>query len=115
MGWGSWKRPCIVYFNSWKRRCILFTLEGYKQKLCKGYNESRYIWPTLRNFTGILYYVHHPQSSQQQKTYVYWNITNFVMLFHAVMEFCLDLLSSKFWLMWDWSMHCWQVYLKSIS
>jgi hypothetical protein len=32
--------------------------------------------------------------------------TNFVMLVHAVMEFCLDLLSllrSKFWLIWDWS------------
>ena len=27
-----------------------------------------------------------------------WNITNFVMLFHAMMEFCLDLLRSKFWL-----------------
>jgi hypothetical protein len=27
-----------------------------------------------------------------------WNITNFVMLFHAIMEFCLDLLRSKFWL-----------------
>jgi hypothetical protein len=27
-----------------------------------------------------------------------WNITNFVMLFHAVMKCCLDLLSSKFWL-----------------
>jgi hypothetical protein len=34
-----------------------------------------------------------------------WNITNFVMLFHAVMEFCLDLLRSKFWLIWDWSIH----------
>jgi hypothetical protein len=28
-----------------------------------------------------------------------WNITNFVMLFQAVMKFCLDLLRSKFWLM----------------
>jgi hypothetical protein len=28
----------------------------------------------------------------------HWNITNFVMLFHAMMEFCLDLLRSKFWL-----------------
>ena len=32
-----------------------------------------------------------------------WNITNFVMLFHAMMEFCLDLLRSKFWLIWEWS------------
>jgi hypothetical protein len=32
-----------------------------------------------------------------------WNITNFVMLFHAMMEFCLDLLSSKFWLIGEWS------------
>jgi hypothetical protein len=31
------------------------------------------------------------------------NETNFVMLFHAVMEFCLDLLRSKFWLIGDWS------------
>ena len=30
-------------------------------------------------------------------------ITNFVMLFHAMMEFCLDLLRSKFWLIGDWS------------
>jgi hypothetical protein len=32
-----------------------------------------------------------------------WNITNFVMLFHAMMEFCLDLLRSKFWLIGEWS------------
>ena len=32
-----------------------------------------------------------------------WNITNFVMLFHAMMEFCLDLLQSKFWLIGEWS------------
>jgi valyl-tRNA synthetase len=32
-----------------------------------------------------------------------WNITNFVMLFHAMMEFCLDLLISKFWLIGEWS------------
>ena len=32
-----------------------------------------------------------------------WNITNFVMLFQAVMKFCLDLLSSKFWLIGEWS------------
>ena len=32
-----------------------------------------------------------------------WNITNFVMLFQAVMKFFLDLLSSKFWLIGDWS------------
>jgi hypothetical protein len=32
-----------------------------------------------------------------------WNITNFVMLFHAIMEFCLDLLRSKFWLIGEWS------------
>jgi hypothetical protein len=32
-----------------------------------------------------------------------WNITNFVMLFHAMMEFCLDLLGSKFWLIGEWS------------
>ena len=31
------------------------------------------------------------------------NITNFVMLFHAMMEFCLDLLRSKFWLIGEWS------------
>jgi hypothetical protein len=31
-----------------------------------------------------------------------WNITNFVMLFQAVMEFCLDLLRSKFLLIGDW-------------
>ena len=32
-----------------------------------------------------------------------WNITNFVMLFDAMMEFCLDLLRSKFWLIGEWS------------
>ena len=32
-----------------------------------------------------------------------WNITNFVMLFQAVMKFCLDLSRSKFWLIGDWS------------
>jgi hypothetical protein len=32
-----------------------------------------------------------------------WNITNFVTLFHAMMEFCLDLLRSKFWLIGEWS------------
>jgi hypothetical protein len=32
-----------------------------------------------------------------------WNITNFVMLFQAMMEFCLDLLRSKFWLIGEWS------------
>jgi hypothetical protein len=32
-----------------------------------------------------------------------WNITNFVMLFQAVMKFFLDLLSSKFWLIGEWS------------
>jgi hypothetical protein len=32
-----------------------------------------------------------------------WNITNFVITFQAVMKFCLDLLSSKFWLIGDWS------------
>jgi hypothetical protein len=32
-----------------------------------------------------------------------WNITNFVMLFQAVMKFCLDLLRSKFWLIGEWS------------
>jgi hypothetical protein len=32
-----------------------------------------------------------------------WNITNFVIVFHAVMEFCLDLLRSKFWLIGEWS------------
>jgi hypothetical protein len=32
-----------------------------------------------------------------------WNITNVVMLFHAMMEFCLDLLRSKFWLIGEWS------------
>jgi hypothetical protein len=26
-----------------------------------------------------------------------------VMLFHAMMEFCLDLLRSKFWLIGEWS------------
>jgi hypothetical protein len=31
----------------------------------------------------------------------YW--TNFVMLFHAKMEFCQDLLRSKFWLIGEWS------------
>jgi hypothetical protein len=31
------------------------------------------------------------------------NITNFVMLFHAMMEVCLDLLRSKFWLSGEWS------------
>ena len=34
-----------------------------------------------------------------------WNITNFVMLFHAMMEFCLDLLRSKFWLIGEWSIN----------
>jgi hypothetical protein len=34
-----------------------------------------------------------------------WNIANFVMLFHAMMEFCLDLLRSKFWLIGEWSIH----------
>jgi hypothetical protein len=33
----------------------------------------------------------------------HWNITNFVMLFRAMMEFCLDLLRSKFWLIGEWS------------
>jgi valyl-tRNA synthetase len=33
-----------------------------------------------------------------------WNITNFVMLFQAVMKFLsIDLLSSKFWLIGEWS------------
>jgi hypothetical protein len=32
-----------------------------------------------------------------------WNITNFVMLFQAVMKFCLDLLRSKFSLLRKWS------------
>ena len=32
-----------------------------------------------------------------------WNITNFVMLFQAVMKFCLDLFRSKFWLIGEWS------------
>jgi hypothetical protein len=32
-----------------------------------------------------------------------WNITNFLMLFHAMMEFCLDLLKYKFWLIGEWS------------
>jgi hypothetical protein len=32
-----------------------------------------------------------------------WNITNFVMLCHAAMKFCLDLLRSKFWLIGEWS------------
>ena len=32
-----------------------------------------------------------------------WNITNLVMLFHAMVEFCLDLLRSKFWLIGEWS------------
>jgi hypothetical protein len=27
------------------------------------------------------------------------------MLFHAMMEFCLDLLGSKFWLIGEWSIH----------
>jgi hypothetical protein len=32
-----------------------------------------------------------------------WHINNFVMIFHAMMEFCLDLLRSKFWLIGEWS------------
>jgi hypothetical protein len=40
-----------------------------------------------------------------------WNITNFVMLFHATMEFCLDLLRSKFWLIGEWSIGM-KFYLK---
>ena len=32
-----------------------------------------------------------------------WNITNFVMLFRAMMEYCLDLLRSKFWFIGEWS------------
>jgi hypothetical protein len=34
-----------------------------------------------------------------------WNTTNFVMLFHAMMEFCLDLLRSTFWLIGEWSIN----------
>ena len=41
-----------------------------------------------------------------------WNITNFVMLFHAMMEFCLDLLRSKFWLIGDWSIHFKNLHLQ---
>jgi hypothetical protein len=39
-----------------------------------------------------------------------WNITNFVMLFHAMMEFCLDLFRSKFWLIGEWSIGLLQYY-----
>jgi hypothetical protein len=50
-----------------------------------------------------------------------WNITNFVMLFHAMMEFCLDLLRSKFWLIGERSiaLKCnayiviWLIYTKT--
>ena len=40
-----------------------------------------------------------------------WNITNFVMLFHAMMEFCLDLLRSKFGLIGEWSILYDSLYL----
>jgi hypothetical protein len=32
-----------------------------------------------------------------------WNITNFVMLFPAVMKFLSRLVGSKFWLIGEWS------------
>jgi hypothetical protein len=35
-----------------------------------------------------------------------------VMLFHAVMEFCLDLLRSKFWSIGDWSIAVVHVFSK---
>jgi hypothetical protein len=43
-----------------------------------------------------------------------WNITNFVMLFHAMMEFCLDLLRSKFWLIGEWSIAAWSFFMCSV-
>ena len=49
-------------------------------------SQGRYIIRILQHFTTKV-----------------WNITDFVILFHAIMEFCLDLLRSKFWLIWDWS------------
>jgi hypothetical protein len=47
-----------------------------------------------------------------------WNITNFVMLFHAVMEFCLDLLRSKFWFNFTNSVNisdtgCWEIIINN--
>jgi hypothetical protein len=44
-----------------------------------------------------------------------WNITNFVMLFHAMMEFCLDLLRSKFWLIGEWSIELHYIYMQSYT
>jgi hypothetical protein len=43
-----------------------------------------------------------------------WNITNFVMLFHAMMEFCLDLLRSKFWLIGEWSISSLKIYYRNV-
>jgi hypothetical protein len=48
-----------------------------------------------RRFSAVLYYPHFATKL--------WNITNFVMLFQAVMKFLSRLLSSKFWLIGEWS------------
>jgi hypothetical protein len=38
-----------------------------------------------------------------------------VMLFHAMMEFCLDLLRSKFWLIGEWSIELHYIYMQSYT